>query len=402
MSKPNCPGSSKLTNDGKACEVDIDFPLFCGLTEDSVPGWPRCYDDDAKLAKWGRQAIASSSASVEKKKDKLQPSCSDILNVQYDDLINSINNIHAFEGKLFSDLEAVENGEQSSMTAMEIKGRISDLSKLRNQLYTDLNNILTSTQCNLADSRQNLADQIAMVEIVKKELDNAEKAIEELEIIRNNRRRMVQITDYEKLRFRSHKDIFRTIAFCGLGVLISVYLVNAGWGSIGKLGIVASIAIAVILTLKAIYDNWWRSDMNWNRINFGKYDAAGGDTVYQHDVRAVEKLYDDTSTAVSDIETKAENVADKAYDAGKKVYGEARSAVGNVAGSAMSALNSTTKKTWVGTTEKKADAGSGKNLGCNDACHESSQCSAGMFCCPNHHVCMDSSTGGTWGPACNK
>ena len=100
-----------------------------------------------------------------------------------------INNIHAFEGKLFSDLEAVENGQESSMSAMEIKGRIGDLSQLRNQLYKDLNNILTSTQCNLADSRMNLADQIAMVDIVKKELDNAEKAINELQIIRNNRKR---------------------------------------------------------------------------------------------------------------------------------------------------------------------------------------------------------------------
>ena len=199
----------------------------------------------------------------------MQPSCSDILNVQYTDLLDSINNIHAFEGKLFEDLEAVENGEESSMTSVEIKGRISDLSKLRNQLYTDLNNILTSTQCNLADSRQNLADQIAMVDIVKKELDNAETAIKELEIVRNNRRRMVQITDYEKQRFGSHKNIFRTIAFCGLGVLIGVYLVNAGWGTIGKLGIVASIALGVILTLGSVYYNWWRSGMNWNRFNFG-------------------------------------------------------------------------------------------------------------------------------------
>lgn len=53
------------------------------------------------------------------------------------------------------------------MTAAELRGRINDLSKLRNQLYKDLNNILTTSQCNLAESRQNLADQVAMVEIVK-------------------------------------------------------------------------------------------------------------------------------------------------------------------------------------------------------------------------------------------
>ena len=403
-SKVSCPGSSTMTSDGKACEVKLDIPLFCGLTADSAPGWPRCYGGDGAPLQPPPAPNADGGSSTGTGKSKLQPKCSDILNVQYDNLLDSINNIHAFEGKLFSDLEAVENGQESSMSAMEIKGRIGDLSQLRNQLYKDLNNILTSTQCNLADSRMNLADQIAMVDIVKKELDNAEKAINELQIIRNNRKRMVQITNYEKQRYSSHTDIFRTIAFCGLGVLAGVYLINAGMRNTGNAVILLAIAIGVILTARAIYYNYWRSGMNWNRFDWGSYSGPrSGDTVYQHDVRAFEKLYDDTSAEVSDIETKAEQKANQIYDAGKKVYGQAGSAVGAVAGSAMSALNSTTKKkTWVGKTEKKAGAGSGQNLGCNDACHESSQCSTGMFCCPNHHVCMDSSTGGTWGPACNK
>ena len=346
MSKPNCPGSSTLTDDGKACEVKLDFPLFCGLTSDSVPGWPRCYSDDGTAIQVPPGPGGGGSSTTGTGKSKLKPSCSDILNVQYTDLLDSINNIHAFEGKLFEDLESVENGGESSMTAMEIKGRISDLSKLRNQLYTDLNNILTSTQCNLADSRQNLADQIAMVDIVKKELDNAERAIKELEIIRNNRRRMVQITNYEKQRFGSHKNIFRTIAFCGLGVLISVYLVNAGWGSIGKIGIVASIAIGAILTMGSIYYNWWRSGMNWNRFNFGKYAAAGaGGTVYEHDVKAFEKLYGDTKTEVGNLEQQAEAEGDKAYAAGQKVYGAATKVVSSAASQAQAGLDASTKPT---------------------------------------------------------
>jgi len=343
MSKPNCPGSSTITDDGKACEVKLDSPLYCGLTADSVPGWPRCYSKDGTAIQVPPKPASSGSSSTGTGKSKLQPSCSDILNVQYTDLLDSINNIHAFEGKLFEDLETVENGGESSMTSIEIKGRISDLSKLRNQLYTDLNNILTSTQCNLADSRQNLADQIAMVDIVKKELDNAETAIKELEIVRNNRRRMVQITDYEKQRFGSHKNIFRTIAFCGLGVLISVYLVNAGWGTIGKLGIVASIAMGVILTLSSVYYNWWRSGMNWNRFNFGTYSAAGGDTIYEHDVKAIEKLYSDTSAQVSSIESQAEATATSAYAAGQKVAGAAGNVGGAAASGAMGSLDASTK-----------------------------------------------------------
>jgi hypothetical protein len=345
MPKMNCPGSSELTTDGKACEVKLDFPLFCGLTKDAVPGWPRCYSGDGKpiVVPPKPSHTAAGSSSTGTGKAKLQPACSDILHVQYTDLLDSINNIHAFESKLFGDLESVENGGESSMTSIEIKGRISDLSKLRNQLYTDLNNILTSTQCNLADGRQNLADQITMVDIVKKELDNAEAAIKDLEIIKNNRRRMVQITNYEKQRYGSHKDIFRTIAFCGLGVLIGVYLVNGGWSTIGKLTIVASIAVGVLLTMSSIYYNWWRSGMNWNRFDFGNTAATGGaagETVYQHDVVAFDKLYAGTKSELNTLETKAEDEADKIDADAHKVY----NAAVKDAHSAENSINSTTHK----------------------------------------------------------
>ena len=158
------------------------------------------------------------------------------------------------------------------------------------------------------------------------------KAAAHSEMCRNNRRRMVQITDYEKQRFGSHKNIFRTIAFCGLGVLISVYLVNAGWGTIGKAGIVASIAMGCIFTMSSIYYNWWRSGMDWNRFNFGKHasEGAGGGSVWEHNKKALAKLYGDTKTAVGDIEQHAEDAAGKVSDAGQKVYGAAT----NVGGAA--------------------------------------------------------------------
>merc|ERR1719272_558356 len=38
---------------------------------------------------------------------------------------------------------------------------------------------------------------------------------------------------------------------------------------------------------------------------------------------------------------------------------------------------------------------------CGVPCDDTSQCSANMFCCPNHHECMDSSTQSTEGPNCD-
>ena len=342
MSKHKCPGSSTLTDNETACEIKLDMPLFCGLTKDSVPGWPRCYKKDGSSltippSPADTTTIGGTGTGIAKK--QLESNCTDILNVQYANLINSINEIHQFEGNLFDKLETVESGGTSDMTAVELRGRISDLSKLRNQLYTDLNTILTSTQCNLADSRQNLADQVAMVEIVKKELDNSEKSIAELQDIRNNRRRMVEITTYEKDRYKAHKNIFKILAFCGLGILFSVFLINRGFTTIGNGGIGLSIIIAIILTIRNIYNIWWRDNMNWNRYNFGRYGSVKGGSgqqhdgsVWEHDVAAVEKIYYGGEQEVDTLKTSTEKE-------GKKIYGAAQTLTGKAKGDINKAVS---------------------------------------------------------------
>ena len=83
--------------------------------------------------------------------------------------------------------------------------------------------------------------------------------------------------------------------------------------------------------------------MNWNRFNFGTYSAAGGDTIYEHDVKAIEKLYSDTSAQVSSIESQAEATATSAYAAGQKVAGAAGNVGGAAASGAMGSLDASAK-----------------------------------------------------------
>lgn len=326
----SCPGSMKLTANKKACKADLDFTAYCSLVPNGAPGWPAC--GNQTIQKYKNTSLPSAPAGsggggVPPATAKLQPSCSDILDVQYKNLLKTIQEIHTFEGDLFDKLQTVESGGSTNMETMEIKARISSLSNLRNQLYKDLNNVLTSSQCNLADSRQNLADQLAMVQIVQKQLDQAEESIVELQDIRNSRKRMVEITDYEKKRFSSHKNIFRTIAFCGLGILASVLLINRGYGGIGNGGIVLSFAIGAVLVGQAIWTNWWRDNQRWDRFNFGS-TIIPTDTVYQYDVAHLKKGYNQVSSGVSNIENKAENAASHSQDvltsAGKSIQDSLR------------------------------------------------------------------------------
>ena len=58
---------------------------------------------------------------------------------------------------------------------------------------------------------------------------------------------MVEITNYEANRFEAHRNIFKNVAFCALGVVLSLYLVNKGWKNVGKAGVVLSVAIGSCL-----------------------------------------------------------------------------------------------------------------------------------------------------------
>ena len=38
---------------------------------------------------------------------------------------------------------------------------------------------------------------------------------------------------------------------------------------------------------------------------------------------------------------------------------------------------------------------------CGDSCQSDDDCSDGLFCCPNHNECMDTTTKSTAGPNCD-
>ena len=63
--------------------------------------------------------------------------------------------------------------------------------------------------------------------------------------------------------------------------------------------------------------------MNWNRFDFGSYgdkDGSGEETVYEHDVRAIRKLYGDSKSEFYDLESKA-NLKEKNLQR-EKIYME--------------------------------------------------------------------------------
>ena len=244
--------------------------------------------------------------------------------------------------------EAVKtNPDENQISTMTNELKVFQDARIR--LLNQLRNVSTQTQCSLASDRTALQDQLAMTMLAEDQLKTIEKETQKLINERNNKHRMIEITNYEYDRFSSHKDIFRTIAFCSLFVLAGIYIGASGNDTFSWLGypiVVLAIAVAIFLTIKRIWWNYYRNERNWKQFDFAMpgMHRKGYETVWQHDKKAFEKLWDDTKYEAD----RAEDWADKEYTKGKKdlqrTYKDLKKDASNVGKSLQGDLDPSSKK----------------------------------------------------------
>ena len=115
----------------------------------------------------------------------------------YDNTIKNIQELQELEKYMFQNLQNINKADSSaSNESAIIQKRINELSTMRQNLFTQLKNMYTNVQANAANNRGDLADQIAVVEIVEKELSSAKANLNQLIAERDNKLRMVQIGEY--------------------------------------------------------------------------------------------------------------------------------------------------------------------------------------------------------------
>jgi hypothetical protein len=95
--------------------------------------------------------------------------------------------------------------------------------------------------------------------------------------VRANRKRMIQIGDYEFQRYGEHKELMKIIAFTSLGIIISVALLKKEVipKHFAQAGIVASGAAGSIFLIYQLIDMWYRNNMDYNKYNFGFWYEPG-------------------------------------------------------------------------------------------------------------------------------
>jgi hypothetical protein len=204
--------------------------------------------------------------------------CSDLLMQHNESIINNIKNLQAFEQDYISQLQELaktKQGGELEAASKPLITKIYSVGMMRKGLFKEAAQLMRGEQCSLANDRYDLANQMALLQVAEQQLQNIEANIAGLKDERNSKQRMVEITRYEADRYRAYKLILRNVAFCALGIVASIYLINIGWETIGKLGVIISIVIGLILTAKSSVDAWGRSNMDWQEYEWPKPPVNG-------------------------------------------------------------------------------------------------------------------------------
>ena len=88
-----------------------------------------------------------------------------------------------------------------------------------------------------------------------------------------NKKRLVELSEYEHDRYSSHKNVLKIMVYGALGVLIIVYLMSFPWfpASVGMLSICIIIAIVLIVYFRKNVNKLLRElSLSWNKFTFDR------------------------------------------------------------------------------------------------------------------------------------
>lgn len=259
--------------------------------------------------------------------------------------------------KIILDIEALQKTEKDLLSKMQAQvgndGKVKNMGMLKDlmnqlkpiqdariRLLEQLNYVASTSQCSLSGDRRALQDQLSMVLIAEDQLKDIETKTEQLINAKNSKHRLVEITNYEYHRYRSHASIFRNIAFCSLFILGGVYINKLGLSMIGNAIIVLSIAICTVLIIRRLIDNYSRSPMNWNQFEWDLNNNKGSrvPTVLEVDEKFFENSYDFAKKEAGAAYNEADKYYNKAKSDAQKAYSDVKKNVDKDVTKATSAM----------------------------------------------------------------
>ena len=182
--------------------------------------------------------------------------------------LSDIKNLQKVEQDLYDSLEQ-EGQTLSAEQKTSIINKINEISQMRVNLYSNLQDMYSFLKTNVSNSRTTLAEQMMALDIVENELSEAKRRLQLLEDEKYNKLRLVEINTYYGEKYNANANVMKSIVFMCIPIIIISILANSNLLP----QVISGALIFIILVFGIIYIIYQLIDIsNRDNMNFQEYD----------------------------------------------------------------------------------------------------------------------------------
>tara|TARA_B100000035_G_scaffold156677_1_gene133422 strand:- start:16670 stop:17497 length:828 start_codon:yes stop_codon:yes gene_type:complete len=219
-----------------------------------------------------------------------------------------LSRITAIEGEIYKKITKGEGTESEYTTSL------TELKEARKKTLKDLITVYEDEQAGLVSNARVLTDQKTNYELLKHQLNEAEK---ELDILKDNKlkkQRLTRLGEWEYDRYRSHRNILKVVVYGTLAILlILMAMTNIPFfpSSVGVFAIFLILCIIVYSVIGRVYENIKRRNHYWKKFDYSRY--MKNEPVKEGDGSSGRGLFDlDSQCAANGFIKEAKDAANKA------------------------------------------------------------------------------------------
>jgi hypothetical protein len=186
--------------------------------------------------------------------------------------IKNIKDLQDLEKTLYSSIEnsASSPSPPSLQEQEQAIRRINELSKMRGTLFGSLQDSYMMNQYQVAQTRNDLVDELTSVKVIEGELNNSKHQMNALKQEKINKLRMVEINTYYGKRYESHTDLMKIIIITCVPILLITILSkkNIIPQNIANILLAVIVVIFIIIIWNRTRDILFRDNMDYDQYEF--------------------------------------------------------------------------------------------------------------------------------------
>lgn len=182
-----------------------------------------------------------------------------------------INDLQNLEKQLIANLEASYASQTPNLEEQQrLIDQINNLSATRVNLFNTLSSMFNISQDEISKSRKDIMDKIVVAKVMENQLTNMKNIMNEMNDIKNNKLRMVEINTFYGKKYQAHTDLMKFIIKLCVILFILIFINKREYlpSSILNPLIILIVSLGLISIIYQVWDLSIRSNMDYDKYNY--------------------------------------------------------------------------------------------------------------------------------------